>query len=312
MSEFDIFQADAESYVHEATNGDTVKVADKTGIYIADKLRERAFSRQILTPRAVNRYDLQVSEHHDQLIFIGEKEVPTAPAKAINFRGEPDASYVETPRFNIPITEIASRVFNKKEVELIASHQPVLKIIEENTVREIEAVEDGFFLQYADAAAYAVGNLVSYSTGAGGALTKGAIKAGIGRIHRNQLRTQRILMSHVTYDDFLTMTYDELGSSLLGEVTVEGYTYKTFGGYMLIVSIKDEMFRHPTEMLANGDNARMVYFFAEEKALGYFITLDNVKFGVRRVFNKISMMAWEYIGIGFGNAKGIARVTLLD
>lgn len=320
MNELDLFKADTETFIKELGGPNQAKVADAAGLFIAEKLRERSFARQVLTPRQVTRYDLQVSEDHDQLVFIDEKEVRTAPAKAINFKAEPDANYVTTPRYTIPIFEISSELYAKKEIELLASTQPVTKIIEENTVREIEEVEDSYFLTYAAAAAAnATGgsNLVSFSTGAGGALTKGALKALMNRILRNRLKCSTVLMSAITFNDFLTMTYQDLGSDLLKEVTIEGYKYYNFGGVKMIVSIKDSLFQHPTLGVdgnaISGSNpaARMIYGFADEKALGRFLVLDQTKFGVRKVFNTIEWMGWEYIGMGFGNSNGIARVTLL-
>jgi len=310
--ELDLFKADTETFIKELGGPQEQKVSEAAGLFIAQKLRERSFARQIMSPRQVTRYDLQVSTDHDQLIFIDEKEVDVAPAKAINFRAEPDGKYIETPRYEIPIFEIASDLYSKKEVELLASTQPVTKVIEENVVREIEEVEDSYFLQYADAAAAAASNLVSYSTGAGGTLTKGALKALINLIDSKRLLCKTVLMSKVTFNDFLTMTYQDLGSDLLKEVTVEGYRYYNFGGMKLIVSIKDELFQHPTATLASSQQARMIYGFAEEKALGRFLVLDRTKFGVRKIFTTIEFMGWEYIGIGFGNNSAIARVTLLD
>ena len=310
--ELDLFKADTETFVKELGGPNNGKVAEAAGLFIAQKLRERSFARQVLTPRQITRYDTQVSTDHDQLIFIDEKEVDVAPAKALNFKAEPDGRYITTPRYAIPIFEIASDLYAKKEIELLASTQPVTKVIEENVVREIEEVEDSYFLQYADAAAAAAGNLITYATGAGGALTKGALKAGMNQIDSRRLLARTVLMSKVTFNDFITMTYQDLGSDLLKEVTVEGYTYYNFGGLKLIVSIKDELFLHPTLNLASGDSARMIYFFADEKALGRFLVLDQTKFGVRKIFNTIEFMGWEYIGIGFGNNVAIARVTLLD
>ena len=310
--ELDLFKADTETFIKELGGPQEQKVSEAAGLFIAQKLRERSFARQILSPRQVTRYDLQVSTDHDQLVFIDEKEVDVSPAKAINFRAEPDGKYIETPRYEIPIFEIASDIYSKKEVELLASTQPVTKVIEENVVREIEEVEDSYFLQYADAAAAAASNLVSYSTGAGGTLTKGALKALINLIDSKRLLCKTVLMSKVTFNDFLTMTYQDLGSDLLKEVTVEGYRYYNFGGMKLIVSIKDELFQHPSATLASGQKARMIYGFAEEKALGRFLVLDRTKFGVRKIFTTIEFMGWEYIGIGFGNNSAIARVTLLD
>jgi hypothetical protein len=313
--EFDLFKADTQTWLKEINGPEQAKMADAAGLFIAQKLRERSFARQIMTPRTVTRYDLQVNANNDQLYYRGEKEVATAPAKAINFRAEPDGEYINTKRFDIYIFEIASKLYSKKEIELLASTQPVTKIIEENSVREMEEVEDSFFLKYADAAAAGAtgaSNLITYSTGAGGALTKGAIKALKNQIARNRLNCAVVLMSQITYNDFLTMTYQDLGSDLLKEVTVEGYKYYNFGGLKLIVSIKDELFRHPTLTVTGGGPARMIYGFADEKALGYFLVLEQTKFGVKKEFNVISFMGWEYLGIGFGNSNGIARVTLID
>lgn len=314
--ELDLFKADTQTWLKEINGPEQAKLADAAGLFIAQKLRERSFARQILTPRTVTRYDLQVNANNDQLYYRAEKEVATAPAKAINFRAEPDAEYITTRRFDIYIFEIASKLYAKKEIELLASTQPVTKIIEENSVREIEEVEDSFFLRYSDdAAANATGgsNLISFSTGAAGALTKGALKAIKNQIARNRLICSCILMSQITFNDFLTMTYQDLGSDLLKEVTVEGYKYFNFGGVKMIVSIKDELFRHPTLTVAGGTQpARMVYGFCDEKALGYFLILEQTKFGVRKTFNVVEFMGWEYIGLGFGNANGICRLTLLD
>jgi len=322
MNELDLFKADTEAFIKELGGPNQAKVADAAGLFIAEKLRERSFARQVLTPRQVTRYDLQVSEDHDQLIFIDEKEVPTAPAKAINFKAEPDARYVTTPRYSISIFEISSDLYAKKEIELLASTQPVTKIIEENTVREIEEVEDTYFLQYADAsAANATGgtNLITYDTATAGALSKGALKALLNAVMRNRLKCSTVLMSAITFNDFLTMTYQDLGSDLLKEVTIEGYKYYNFGGTKIIVSIKDTLFQSTAVdvkgvTLAGSSRpaARMIYGFADEKALGRFLVLDQTKFGVRKVFNAIEWMGWEYIGIGFGNSNGIARVTMID
>jgi len=188
MTELDLFKADTETFIKELGGPNQAKVADAAGLFIAQKLRERSFARQVLTPRQVTRYDLQVSEDHDQLIFMDEKEVPTAPSVAINFKAEPDASYITTPRYPISIFEIASPLYAKKEIELLASTQPVTKILEENTVRDIEEVEDTYFLNYADsAAAGATGgtNIINYDTQTGGALSKGSLKVLLNQILRN-------------------------------------------------------------------------------------------------------------------------------
>lgn len=302
MSYLDLFKNDTSAFVKELNGPNQQKVAEAAGLFIAQKLRERSFARQILTPRTVTRYDLKNAVDHDQLVFIDEKEVNVGKAKAINFKGEPDSTYITTPRYEIPIWEIASDMHAKKEIELLASTQPVTKVIEENVVREIEETEDSFFLKYADAAAVSAGNSITV-TGTGKKLTKAATKKLINLIDGKRLRCSTILMGSTTFNDILEMDYQDLGSDLLKEVTVDGYKYYNWAGRKLIVSIKNEMF-------VDGSGNPTIYGFADEKALGRFLVLDSTKFGVRKVFQTIEFMAWEYIGMGIGNDKGCARVSL--
>jgi hypothetical protein len=298
----DMFKNDTTAFVKELNGPNQQKVAEAAGLFIAEKLRERSFARQILTPRTVTRYDLKNSVYNDQLVFIDEKEVNVGPATAINFKAEPDNQYITTPRYEIPIFEISSDLFSKKEIELLASTQPVTKVIEENVVREIEATEDSFFLQYSDAAATASGNTLTVN-GTAQKLTKTATKSLINLIESKRLRCSTILMPVTTFNDILEYDFQDLGSDLLKEVTVDGYKYYNWAGRKLIVSIK-------TDMFVDGSGNPTIYGFADEKALGRFLVLDSTKFGVRKVFQTIEFQGWEYIGIGIGNNNSIARVSL--
>ena len=314
--DLDIFKNDNAAFVKELSGPNATKVAEAAGLYIAEKLRERSFARQIITPRTVTRYDLKNSAEHDQLVFVDEKEINVGAAKAINFKAEPDGKYITTPRYNIPIFEIGSDLYSKKEIELLASTQPVTKILEEIVVREIEEVEDGRFLQYASASAASAGNDLQVQQGAaiGARLTKSATKALINLIETKRLKCSTILMSVAMFNDILDMEWEQLGGDLLKEVTVDGYKYYNWAGRKLIVSIKDELFRSTTLDVdgTSGSGAPVIYGFADEKALGRFLVLDSTKFGVRKVFNTIEMMGWEYVGIGIGNDKACARVTITE
>lgn len=307
----DLSRTDAQTFVRTAGT-DNAKLADAAGLFIARKLRERSFARQIQTPKPVHARELTRSaQGHDQLVFIDEKEVNVGPAYAINMKAWGQGQYISVERYEIPIYEITTDEYSKRELELLAIQQPVTKILEENLVRQIEETEDSIWLAASDDAAANSGNLVSFSTGAGGNLTKGALNVGMNLIEKHRLLCKTVLLSKITYNSLFLLSYQELGN-LVGEVTVEGYTYYNFGGLKIITSIKDEMFRHPTLTLASGEPARMVYFYAEEKALGRFLVLDTTKFGVRRVYNLISCMGWEAIGMAIANTNAVARVTLID
>jgi hypothetical protein len=298
----DLFKNDNAAFVREVGGPNTTKMAEAAGLFIAEKLRERSFARQILTPRTVTRYDLKNSVQHDQLVFIDEKEVHVGKAKPINFRADPDATYLDTPRYEIPIQEMGSDLHSKREIELLASTQPVVKVVEENIVREIEEAEDGIFLKYVEAAATSSGNTETVA-GTGKKLTKNAVKRLINKIESKRLKCSTILMPVTTFNDILEFDYQDLGSDLLKEVTIDGYKYYNWAGRKLIVSLK-------TDLLTDGSGNPMIYGFADEKALGRFLVLESTKFGVRKVFQTIEFAAWEYIGMAIANNNAVARVSL--
>jgi hypothetical protein len=298
----DLFKNDNTTFIREVGGPNTMKMAEAAGLFIAVKLRERAFSRQILTPRTVTRYDLKRSSLHEQLVFVDEKEVDVGPATVINFRADPDGTYINTPAYEIPIQEISSNLIQKREIELLASMQPVVKIVEENIVREMERVEDTIFLKYVEAAAAAAGNILVIS-GTGQKLTKAAVVTLINLIESKFLKCTTLLMGVTTFNDILGMDFQDLGSDLLKEVTIDGYKYFNWAGRKLIVSIK-------VDLLTDGAGNPMIYGFADEKALGRFLVLESTKFGVKKEFQVLSFCSWEYIGLAIANNPAVARISL--
>ena len=99
----------------------------------------------------VTRTDCQRSVDHDTLVKIVDIE-PKSKAMAMTFRGQPTARFIRAPRFEIPFFTISSEKFEKTEQELLAYEMPITKIIEENSVKDIQSIEDRQFLVYVEAA----------------------------------------------------------------------------------------------------------------------------------------------------------------
>lgn len=137
------------------------KVGQATGQYIQHKLRENSFARKILPPQMITEKECQRSLTQDSLEYIDEIE-PDSVAMRINWRGEPDKTWIKAPRYAIQFSTISSDRFQKAEDELLAYRMPLTKVIEQNIIRDIQEQEDVAFMQHVKAALY-LGTLYRYN-----------------------------------------------------------------------------------------------------------------------------------------------------
>lgn len=129
------------------------KLGEATGLYIQDKLRENSFARKILPPQTVTEAELTRNVNDEGLEYIDDIE-PDSIAMRINWRGEPNRTYIEGKRYSIRISTIASERFQKSEQELRSYKMPLTKVIEQNTVKDIQEQIDITFMQHVKAAVY--------------------------------------------------------------------------------------------------------------------------------------------------------------
>lgn len=271
------------------------KAASAGGAFVRDKLREVSFARSIIPPEYVTKADCQRSVNHDILVKIVDIETQSAAA-AINFRGRAQQRYIEGDRYEIPFFKIASDEFKKNEAELLAYDYPVTKVIEENSVKDIQKIEDTKFLAFTDAVIVANGKNISPAE-AGPASTKNMAKL-FKALDTDELAVGTILMHKADWDDIMTQEGAVVGSPLASEMFVNGYKYNTLMGHKLVVTIKP--------ILTVGD----IYIFTDPKYLGNFYILNDTKFYIEKRADMISWQTWEYIGIGYGNIRSTAKMTL--
>ena len=123
------------------------KVGEVTGLYIQDKLRENSFCGKILPPQTVTEAELTRNVNDEGLVYIDDIE-PDSLAMRVNFRGEPEKTYIEGKRYEIRMSTISSDKFQKSEQELRSYRMPITKIIEQNTVKDIQEQKDKTFMQH--------------------------------------------------------------------------------------------------------------------------------------------------------------------
>jgi hypothetical protein len=313
-----------------ATSQGKDKIAEFGGSYIRDRLREVSFARKIVPPTNVQRTELQRSVNHDTLVKIVDIE-PNSRAMALTFRGQPTARLIRAPRYEIPFFTIASEKFEKYEQELLAYEMPITKIIEENSVKDIQEIEDRQFLLYVEACIQAVqleansnvatgyrtsavvaGSVVTSSVVKGeGALAQATDNFTINPVlkpdfiklrkllHRKKLRAERVLITEPDYDDISAWTIQDVGMTIAGETATEGWKANTVCGLKIIRTIK-------TDLLREGN----IYCFTAPEFFGRFYVLNQTKFYIDKIANLITWMSWEDIGMGFGNIAAVVKLEL--
>ena len=319
------------------TEGPT-KTAAASLNYIKDRLRESSFADMIVPNERVVRGDLQRSTEHDTLVKIVDIE-PGSRAMAVNFRGQPTAEYVNGKRYAISFFTISSLKFEIVEQELMAYEMPITRIIEENSLKDMVEVKDREFLNHVEScvnAMQAEGNSGSSAFSvAGGQLTVSKIKGvlatqsggsatdfdvyaiqradivnikkllkrqivvGSETIRAGRLRPALMLMTESDADDFDQWTHEDYGDRLQSETALDGYTYNKVLGLRIIRTIKNDILREGN-----------VYVFTAPEFFGRNYTLNDVKFYIDKVANRIFWQAWMDVGMGFGNIAAVVKLEL--
>jgi hypothetical protein len=278
---------------------DTVEGLQKTAAagaaFVRSKIREIGFGRRILPPESVSRADLTRSTDHDTLIKIVDIE-HESKAMAVNFASTANERYIQGKRYALPFFKIESEKFVKSEGELLAYDYPITKVIEENSVKDIQKVEDIKFIEYAEAAITITGKrIISAST----SVDRKEMNSLFKMIDFDQLTVGCTLMNTVDYDDYMIQPATEIGSPLASEITVDGYKYQTILNRRLVVTNKHDI-------LLPGE----IWAFTEPAYLGNFFILNDVKFWIKKEADLVVWKTWEYIAEGFGNIKSIAKIEL--
>jgi len=307
------------------------KLAELGGSWIRDRLREVAYSRHVLPPEQVTRADCQRSVNHDTLVKIVDVE-PQSRAMAITFRDQPTARFIRAPKAEIPFFTISSEKFEKTEQELLAYEMPITKVIEDNSVKDIQEIEDREFTRHIESAVQALQTEVN-STGvaynatnirAGSAqaqvvsVVKGELALAANGVDflvrpvqrpdfvelfklldNNRLRSERMLLTEGDHDDVLQWTLEDFGSKITSETVVDGYKYNTLLGRKVVRTVK-------TDILRPGN----IYIFTAPQFFGKFYILNNTKFYIDKIANVITWQSWEDIGMGIVNISAVRKLEL--
>ena len=320
-----------EMFTHKvASREGREKVAEEAGSYIRDRLREVAFVRQILPPQKITRAECQVSTDTDT-IYKQEQLEPKSRAMSLSFRGSPTTRYIRAPRMNISFFTVSSEMYQKTEQELLAYSMPITKIIEDNSVKDLQEIEDREFLIHTEAAVQAlqkeanggVATALNYTTANAGSVVEFSVRKGelarsagsnttavlpvqrpdIVQLYKmldgNRLRAETTLLTEVDFDDLLQWTVEDAGNKVQSETLEEGFKYNRLLGRGYIRTIK-------TDILRPGN----MYTFTKPEFFGKFYILNNTKFYIDKIANLISFQCYQDIALGLVNIAAVRKLEL--
>jgi hypothetical protein len=292
------------------------KLADETSSYVRTRMREVSFARKIMMPEPVTKADCQRSVNHDQLVKIVDIE-PNSYASAVNFRGRPENEYIVGERYEIPFYGISSREYQKTEEELLAYEMPITEIIENNSLKDLHAIEDEGFIGKVETNITSSGkseDATAFNTVSGELdpsvfvrlfnLLENSGNTGNQGAHNFDAKrydTDSVLMNRSDYNKLLLWRADDRGNNYADSVTINGFTYSTVFGKKIIVTQKGELVPPGT-----------IYAFAAKPYIGHAYILGDVKFWIEKKRNVITWSLYEIIAYGIGNAFAMAKVTFTN
>lgn len=272
-----------------------MELQEKGVLYIKKILREESFLRKILPPQVVTKMDLQRSVTTDTFEKVVDIE-PDSFAFPLNLRSEPRTEYVEGQRYTIQFQKISSPMFEKVEEELAAYEMPLIKIIEQNTIKDIHEAEDRAWIRNSRQVSILTGKQL---TDPGSTfLTRELLAEGFKLIDGERRRATKILMSSPTWDDISKWVATDVGDTLASKITVDGYDMNQLLGRGLIVTTK-------SNLLPFGE----VWFYTDQAYLGNYFLFGSTQFYIDKIAELIRWKAWEVIGVGIGNVFSLARMA---
>jgi hypothetical protein len=271
------------------------ELQEKGVLYIKKILREESFLRKILPPQVVTKMDLQRSVTTDTFEKIVDIE-PDSFALDVNFLGEPQSEYVEGKRYRIQFQNISSPMFEKNELELAAYEMPLIKVIEQNTIKDIHEREDRGWLRQNRQVMQLTGKSIDDPSSS--FLTRDLLSEGSKLVANERRRATKMLMSAPTWEDIGKWVATDVGDTLASKVTVDGYDLNQLMGKGLVVTTK-------TNILPYGE----VWFYTDQAYLGNYFLFGSTQFYIDKIAELIKWKAWEVIGVGIGNVFSMSRLT---
>ena len=295
------------------TDSGMEKVAALTEDYLRDRIRETSVLNRAIPPVLLTEAQIERNTANDWPLKRVEIE-PDSKAFIIGFRGKGSARFMEGRKYEVYFTKIETEHFKKTREELMTMRYPVMDVVNNNFVLDMQEQLDFMFKTRLDAAAALSGisGTADFSTNANIAANfKDSIIDIAQKIIGKRRRPARLIMSEATFLNLGRLTPDKLGyGDAVQRIAFNGvYPEKQFFGYEVLTSINAGTTGGTTNAGSVWPHNK-IYIITEPGFLGSNFILGDVNQEMKREGNILEWWDWADQGCELGNVSSVGVVTL--
>lgn len=276
-----------QSFLDKVDQGMTKEAGAAMSAFVRQKLREDGFTRKILNPVQITASELDRQLTEEPTVIV-EKE-PDSVAATLPFLGKGEIRYFKGSRYPVTFSKIETATFKKSKFELASYRTDIRTILQENSVKDIQAQEDKSFIDNINSIATANGNVYTIT----GGFTIQNLMNGVKKLLAKKLPVGSILMTQAMYADLLAQPATTIGSQSAGEFFRGQASLDNFFGYKIITTNKTELVP-----------VNQAIIFAPQEYLGQFYSLQEPTVFLKTEGDMIEFRTYEAVGCGIGNVNG--------
>ncbi len=301
------------AFIDKLDQGMTKEAGSAMSTFVRQRLREDGFTRKIFTPMMVTASDLDRGLD-DQPRVIIEKE-PDSVAATLTLSGTGELRYFRGNRYEVGFYKIESNEFTKSKFELATYKTDIRHILQENSVKDIQKIEDGnlitglgniFRTRTTDFAENPTNGYLT-STSLDGTTVVDRLMQLIQFLVDDFQKPGKLLISHQLYLAVLREPATQLGDGFATKAFADG-VINNFYGFEIVTTNKSDILSSSyltdgtlgTTRATKGDIA---IAFAPENYLGQFYSMQEPTVFLKSEADMISFKTYEHIGIGIGNTQ---------
>jgi hypothetical protein len=291
---------DNQAFLHSLNTKGVEKAASAMTDFVRVKIREASFARKILPPKPVTSTDLVQSLDTDQPMRIVEMD-RISEAYPVTFLEQAHQRYYKGIKFPVYYQKFMSEEFYKPIEEIMMYRVPIKTLVQENYLKDLQIAEDKMFIDtidriIADREAKLAGDAVFTTSGT---FTPAILAEGMKKIISKEIPMGTILINELDFVDLLKLQQNAVGSSVIEDIVVNGFSYTKLLGHTFIRTTKMDVVKPGS-----------IYLFTTPEFLGVFDILTDVKAYIEQKGSHLRFHLYETIGISFGNVNGVAKIVL--
>jgi len=276
-----------QSFLDKVDGGMTKEAGVAMSAFVRQKLREDGFTRKILNPVMITAAELDRALTEEPQVIV-EKE-PDSVAVNLPFLGRANLRYFTGSRYAVTFSKIESAEFKKSKFELATYRTDIRTVLQENSVKDLQKIEDQNFYNNIVSVATANNNVYNVA----GGFTVQTLMNGLKNLTSKQVPVGCMLMTHQMYMDLLKQPSTQIGSPAASDLYRGQASLETFYGWKIITTLKNDILTD-SQVLA----------FAPPQYLGQMYILQDAMVFLKTEADIITFKTYEALGVGLGNVNG--------